>query len=611
MDYFKKNYLFFLLTIIIIFFHQYIFQSFFPNKNLLLGNDYSLVLPNFIFGKIWFNNNLLSIPWFSPSFCCGTPFFADPQTMYYSLQQLFFIFFSPLLALKIMFLFFSLISFLGVFFLMHKSFKKNIYISLIAASLFLFNGFFNFRTIVGHVAYLSYIFIPLYCYFLIKSFESRSNKPKCFFYNIISSLLFVNFIHSGSSGIIIVILLSIIFIISIFIYLNENYKIINYLILSFAVGLIISASKITASLSFLNNFPREYPPLVFENTFTLFANTFRSLFLYPNINTFNSNIINNVTNNLQVHEIEYGISVLPLIIFVIFFSSLKKINFEKFTLHKFISIISMFLIIFFITTINLSNNEFAQFFQKLPIVKNSWVHFRLTATYILPLIIISCLLIDKIFLKEKNIKIFTFVCLTIISIQNYYYEKNYYNNQKYNPDNLQKFHEEEEKFEKLKIKKTLLILDDHKKPIITIQRNDNFIYGLSPLLCYNPIFGYRLENLPTKKLTFDNVKEINNSLFHYTGDPKLTKDDNLNFFNPSCFVFPKENNCIPGDMFKKTQINELENFLNYKAFKFKLSKLQKIFNYISLISLIFSICFITYYLIKKIISNKTRNEQNY
>ena len=611
MDYFKKNYLFFLLTIIIIFFHQYIFQSFFPNKNLLLGNDYSLVLPNFIFGKIWFNNNLLSIPWFSPSFCCGTPFFADPQTMYYSLQQLFFIFFSPLLALKIMFLFFSLISFLGVFFLMHKSFKKNIYISLIAASLFLFNGFFNFRTIVGHVAYLSYIFIPLYCYFLIKSFESKNNKSKCFFYNIISSLLFVNFIHSGSSGIIIVILLSIIFIISIFIYLNENYRIINYLILSFAVGLIISASKITASLSFLNNFPREHPPLVFENTFTLFANTFRSLFLYPNINTFNSNIINNVTNNLQVHEIEYGISVLPLIIFVIFFSSLKKINFEKFTLHKFISIISMFLIIFFITTINLSNNEFAQFFQKLPIVKNSWVHFRLTATYILPLIIISCLLIDKIFLKEKNIKIFTFVCLTIISIQNYYYEKNYYNNQKYNPDNLQKIHEEKEKFEKLKIKKTLLILDDNKKPFITIQRNDNFIYGFSPLLCYNPIFGYGLEKLPTKKLTFDNVKEVNNSLFHYTGDPKLTKDDNLNFFNPSCFVFPKENNCIPGDMFKKTQINELENFLNYKAFKFKLSKLQKIFNYISLISLIFSICFITYYLIKKIISNKSSDEQNH
>ena len=88
-------------------------------------------------------------------------------------------------------------------------------------------------------------------------------------------------------------------------------------------------------------------------------------------------------------------------------------------------------------------------------------------------------------------------------------------------------------------------------------------------------------------------------------------DDKLNFLNPSCFIFPEENNCLPGDMFKKSQINELENFLNYKTFKFKLSKLQKVFNYVSLISLIFSICFITYYLIKKIISNKSSDEQNH
>ena len=140
---FKKNYLFTILFLSIFVFHQYIFQQFFPNSNGLAGHDYKQFIPNFMFGNIWFYNNFLSIPWFTPSFCCGIPFFGDPQTMYYSFQQLIFLLFSPLLSLKIMFLFFSLISFLGVFFLMHKSFKKNIYISLIAASLFLFNGFFN------------------------------------------------------------------------------------------------------------------------------------------------------------------------------------------------------------------------------------------------------------------------------------------------------------------------------------------------------------------------------------------------------------------------------------------------------------------------------------
>ena len=121
---YKKSYLFWILALITILAHQIIFQDFFPNKNLLLGHDYASIIPNFIFGKVWFNNNFLSIPWFTPSFCCGIPFFGDPQTMYYSFQQLIFLFFSPLISLKLMFFFFSLVGFLGTFFLLNKSFKK-------------------------------------------------------------------------------------------------------------------------------------------------------------------------------------------------------------------------------------------------------------------------------------------------------------------------------------------------------------------------------------------------------------------------------------------------------------------------------------------------------
>ena len=275
MNFLTKNYLFCILAIFIILAHQLIFQNFFPNNNSYLGHDYSLSLPNLVFGKIWFNNNFLSIPWFSPSFCCGTPFFADPQTMYYSFQQAFFIFFSPLIALKLTFLFFSLIAFFGIFFLMYKTFKLNIYIALLSASLFLFNGFFNYRAIIGHSSFLAYVFIPIYCHVLIQSFENNNFKKKSFFYLLISSILFANFIHSGSSSLIVVITLSIIFIISIYIYLNEKLKIVYNLILSFVIGLAISSSKINASFSFLNNFTREYPPLVFENLFGLLSNTFK------------------------------------------------------------------------------------------------------------------------------------------------------------------------------------------------------------------------------------------------------------------------------------------------------------------------------------------------
>jgi len=226
----------------------------------------------------------------------------------------------------------------------------------------------------------------------------------------------------------------------------------------------------------------------------------------------------------------------------------------------------------------------------------------------LPLIIISCLIIGKIIINENNIKIFTFLCLSLVLFHNYYYKKDFYHKQNYNPESFQKIHTNKIKINNLKIKNTVLITDKNNNPVITLQRNNLFIHELSPILCYQTMFGYNLEFMPKNNLKFDKKNKINENLFYYTGNPKSVIEDKLNFLNPSCFMFPKENNCIPGDMFKKTQINELENFLNYKTFKFKLSKLQKIFNYISLISLIVSICFITYYLIKKIISNKLPNE---
>jgi len=452
--------------------------------------------------------------------------------------------------------------------------------------------------VVGHVAYLSYVFIPFYCYFLIHAFENREDKLKSIFYILISSLIFANFIHSGSGTIIVTIILSIIFIISIYIYLNEKFTIINYLILSFTIGLFIASSKINAALSFLSNFPREYPAQVFEGYYEFFTNLFRSLFLYPDVEKFNSAVIKGFPFKTIIHEIEFGITILPLIIFVIFLANIKKITFNKLNSKKLIALLFMLLITIVTISVNVSGNELGNFFHKLPVVKSTWNYFRLFLVYILPIIIISCLLIDKINLSEKNIKIFTVCCLLIIILQNYIYNKDFYYKQNYNPVDFEKFHQDKEKIQNIKIEKGALFLDKEGKLISDMQRNNMFLDELSPLFCYQAMFGYKF-NLPRKKLIFNEKNEINENLFLITNDPKLINNDELNFFNPSCFIFPNENNCQPGDVFKKDQIKELDQFLNYKTFEFKMSKSQKITNYLSIISLIISMIYIIYYLIKK------------
>ena len=71
----KKN--FFIIVVCLIFsIHQYIFQHY-----LNLGRyhfDFQSVLSRLVFGKLWFYNNGLSVPWFTPHICCGLLPYANP-----------------------------------------------------------------------------------------------------------------------------------------------------------------------------------------------------------------------------------------------------------------------------------------------------------------------------------------------------------------------------------------------------------------------------------------------------------------------------------------------------------------------------------------------------
>ena len=67
------------------------------------------------------------------------------------------------------------------------------------------------------------------------------------------------------------------------------------------------------------------------------------------------------------------------------------------------------------------------------------------------------------------------------------------------------------------------------------------------------------------------------------------------FFNPSCFLYPKENNCLPGDTFKISEKEKLIKFTNYKKFEFRQNKFQIFSNYISVITFLGCLMYLIYY----------------
>lgn len=582
--------------------HQYIFLDFFPNQNNRLGHDFEYFLPSFIFGKIWFQNNFLNVPWFSPSFCCGTPFYPDPQTAFYSIQQIFYIYFNPLLATKLLFAYFSFLGFFGMFFLLRKNFKISFFTSLLGATLFIFNGFFVFRSIIGHIAYINFSLIPIYCFFLIEGFTNRNLFIKNIYLGL-SSLVLSSFFYSGAGPIMPLIIVCIFSILLFFSFKIKKFKIIFLsLVKSFIIGILISISKISASLFFLNNFKRKLEPTYFESPIEYLNLIFKSLFFVPDIEFFNKNILNKNISNFGIHEIEYGVTFVPFLVFLVFLTRLKTfIKIESFNKILLLSLAIILLPI--ILNTNLFN--FQSFWNSIPIIGSSWVQVRWSAIYIIPLILFSVIVLENINIsKYKNFFIVTLIFIAIF--QNVLRDKSFYHNQMYNPKDIVKFSKKIDNHNLNKnydIKGYAVIVDKDDKLVKHNKRNDLFTLNLSSAFCYQPLFGYNLKDFPKKNIIFNKKIKISEKKFISIGEPHVANDKNkFNFFNPSCFLFPNENNCLPGDLFSKSQEKSLKNFLNYEKIDFKKNKIQNVLDYISLFSFLILIIFLIrnlYFLRKK------------
>ena len=139
-----------------------------------------------------------------------------------------------------------------------------------------------------------------------------------------------------------------------------------------------------------------------------------------------------------------------------------------------------------------------------------------------------------------------------------------------------------------------ILLDELGVPKKVNNKNDMFFFSFSPLLCYQPIFGYGLEKLNASQIIFNSKKILEDNSLMYYSDKLDKKDDHFMLFNPSCFLFPKENNCLPGDTFLITEKENLLNFASYKKFPFKQKKIQIFFNYISIVTFLICLIYLLY-----------------
>lgn len=596
----SKNYLI-LFSFLILLIHQLIFQSYLFSETF--HYDWQNVFSRLIFGKIWFFKNGLEVPWFTPHICCGTPFFANPESEYYSLSQLLFILFKPLTSIKILFFIYSIISFFGFFLVLNKIFKLTINASLIGSTIFLFNHYFVFHYLSGHLAWAIISFVPILFYVIFKAYKNKDDLKKMLFYVFAGSLMFALMMHSGGSRIIVEIFLSIYFILLIYLIIFKDFKIIVYTSISLFIGLLISSSKIYSAWVFTENVSREMIPMYFYNVkefFYFFLNSF--FFSSP---TEHKDIIKTTMVSFAPEEMKFNISIVPIIILIFFFK-----NFKKFTIDKIQIRYSLFLLIsiFIIILLNFSNTQLGQLVQKLPIITSDWITIRLLGPLIFVFTIFSSIMFDKINFSRNNFVMILFI--TVIIVQNISHDRAKFDDVFiHKHTNLKNHNVLRKNIDQYNIDKIMSILGPNFE-FSGPKQHEFFLENKSIQFCYYTIFGYYLERLLLigadlkfdKKIIYeikpDSIDKTQYEIMNVLeGDPFIEKEGSLNFINPSCFINPTENDCEKNYLFKKENRDNLVKFLNYQSFGFKQLSSQVLFNYISIVMFMFCMIYFCYWMI--------------
>ena len=492
----------YLITNFIVLLSAYYFifvQPFFPNQNGGLGHDYEMWFPRMLAGVYYFVTNGLSVvPWFTPSCCGGTVLFANPQYLFFSAPQFLNFYFDPITSIQITVMLFAAFGFLGTYLLMRKTFALKENAAIFAAGLFLFNGFFAYRMIIGHLGYHSFMLLPLIAYFLLQPLDTR-NLIKELSMSVIAALLSSYVFYSGGVHLLLPILLAVSVII---ILVGINHQELKYPIyramLAVFLTLLISSSKLHVALATLSNFSRDYYLLPgIDNIFYALWVPIKSLFFtaYTWVDT--NRIFVNSQWTIERHELELSLTFIPLILFlwggVNFFR--KKIVIER---KQKLLLVLLVIICAIPLALNFYTPEWNKLLKQTPIIKNSVVMVRWYVIYI-PLVVVTAALVIN---KLKYNRYLVPALLLLLLLIKAYEDKSYYAEQSFDPQLSVYAHQQVMQTKIVPpIEKISEVSSINTPEGVTMSAGDAVMtFGLSQVNCHESLFGYRHEEFKQKKL---------------------------------------------------------------------------------------------------------------
>jgi len=569
--------------------YHLIFGRLFPDFQGQLGGDYSGAMPFLLNGYFWFKtNSLLDVPWFSPAFCGGQPFFADVQSMYYSVPQLLTLFVNPLTSVYLSILLFASAGFWCMYVLLRQLFCLGTKTAFLGAALFMFNGFYAHRMVVGHFGFQGVMLIPLVAFFLLRPAPKGEGQFK------LSSLLnatwaglcLAYWLHSGLTSLIIPVSLAVLALVCLYSPTPGEWRVfLERSLISGLIVLALCAAKLVAGLAFMSHFQRsDYLLPGVEGLANAVGLILTTLFYSPeNIEQIAIPKLKNLQWLLGPHEWDYSVTVFPLLI-IMLTSGAKLFSREKPDNHPKLSPLALILlgvVLIIPLALNIYTPQWNAILKQTPLLKSSSSLIRWWLIYIPVVIVYAAIALERCdFLKNIKTQIVVISVVGILFLNAYKYAP-YYHHDNYRPDTIVAAYQQVASGGVVPKIEHIVAMGETNGHLLTPSNpNDSIAFGGSQMQCYNPSFGYSLEKLPLKSLHVGSIYEQTNG--------------ELNIKNPACYVFPTENHCEPGAHFSVGEKPQAEAFAQYKPFSFAISRQQKIANLITQFALLIVVSFLCF-----------------
>jgi hypothetical protein len=550
-----------------------IFLPLLPPGGIGLGHDYAQQLPNLLTGYFYFlRNGLWQVPWFTPAQCAGVPFFGDLNVGYFTLPGFLTFLTDPLSAVRITFAVFAAIGLVGAYALARVPFRASQAASVAVAVIFLFNGFYAYRVLIGHLTFHPVMLAPWLGFVLLPSARGSLAVAAVLGGTVLSLMFEAGMVH----GIMPVVFATILILLAHGQVYGHAWRPWLALAGSLVVCVALSAARLVAALAFLRAFPRtDYPLPGFEGLWTTFAIAFQSVFwMAPGDAAWS--LLANKLYMLQQHEWEYGVGPAAALLIaaglLAIVAAWARGNHRIRRFSRALPVVVLFVTILFLPlAVNWYEPTLNAFLKRIPIIASSSSLTRWFLTYVPLAALFAGLAIDRTFSPATRPIVALVVVASVLSL-NAVSDKRFYSGQAYDATAITgAWHRARTLVPSI----TVLAGTDRGLPGLRAARNGNDVIadGESQIRCYQPMFGYALERFDASNLHPGPITDVDAA-------------GNLNLKNPACYLYPAENHCRPGDLFKATAIADATAFAAYRPYPFKVSALQRAADWLNLAAIL-------------------------